>query len=77
MMDDITIVKTPSAQDEILALGGKPPQTVWIYDTLLDVSYEVDLFGRISRSIEAARAAREYSARNAGTSASFHGAARR
>jgi NodT family efflux transporter outer membrane factor (OMF) lipoprotein len=42
--------------DEILALGGKPPQTVWIYDTLLDVSYEVDLFGRISRSIEAARA---------------------
>lgn len=27
----------------------------WVYDTGLDVSYEVDMFGRVSRAIEAAR----------------------
>lgn len=42
--------------DEILELGGHPPQTLWFYDTLLDVSYEVDLFGQVRRAVEAARA---------------------
>ncbi len=42
--------------DEILELGGHRPENTWIFDTLLDVSYEVDLFGRVRRSVEAARA---------------------
>ena len=42
--------------DEILEFGGHPPQTYWFYDALLDVSYEVDLFGHVRRAIEAARA---------------------
>ncbi len=42
--------------DEILEFGGHPPQTFWFYDALLDVSYEVDLFGHVRRAIEAARA---------------------
>ena len=42
--------------DEILEIGGHPPKTIWTFDALLDVSYEVDLFGRVRRSIESARA---------------------
>jgi NodT family efflux transporter outer membrane factor (OMF) lipoprotein len=42
--------------DEILEIGGHAPQTFWFYDALLDVSYEVDLFGHVRRAIEAARA---------------------
>jgi NodT family efflux transporter outer membrane factor (OMF) lipoprotein len=42
--------------DEILELDGHPPETFWFYDTLLDVSYEVDLFGHVRRAVEAARA---------------------
>lgn len=42
--------------DEILELGGHGPQNTWLFDDVLDVSYEVDLFGRVRRSIEAARA---------------------
>jgi NodT family efflux transporter outer membrane factor (OMF) lipoprotein len=42
--------------DEILEILGHDPQSIWVYDTLLDVSYEVDLFGRVKRSIEAASA---------------------
>jgi NodT family efflux transporter outer membrane factor (OMF) lipoprotein len=42
--------------DEILELGGHRPENTWIFDTLLDVSYEVDLFGHVRRSIEASRA---------------------
>ena len=44
------------ATDEILELTGRPPQTLWIFDDILDVSYEVDLFGRVRRSVEASRA---------------------
>jgi NodT family efflux transporter outer membrane factor (OMF) lipoprotein len=40
--------------DEILELGGHKPQTIWLFDDVLDVSYELDLFGRVRRSIEAA-----------------------
>ena len=42
--------------DEILEIVGAKPQTIWKFDSLLDVSYEVDLFGRVRRSIEASRA---------------------
>jgi NodT family efflux transporter outer membrane factor (OMF) lipoprotein len=42
--------------DEILEITGSRPQTTWLYDDILDVSYELDLFGRVRRSIEAARA---------------------
>jgi NodT family efflux transporter outer membrane factor (OMF) lipoprotein len=42
--------------DEILELGGHPPQTIWLLEDILEVSYEVDLFGRVHRSVEAARA---------------------
>lgn len=41
--------------DEILEYGGHKPFSDWIFDSLIDVSYEVDLFGRVRRSIEAAR----------------------
>jgi NodT family efflux transporter outer membrane factor (OMF) lipoprotein len=42
--------------DEILELMGHKPATIWKFDTLFDMSYELDLFGRIRRSIEAAHA---------------------
>jgi NodT family efflux transporter outer membrane factor (OMF) lipoprotein len=42
--------------DEILELGGHRPENTWIFDALLDVSYEVDLFGHVRRTIEASRA---------------------
>jgi NodT family efflux transporter outer membrane factor (OMF) lipoprotein len=48
--------------DEILELGGHAPVDVWIFDTFLDVSYEIDLFGRVRRSIEASRADTEAAA---------------
>jgi NodT family efflux transporter outer membrane factor (OMF) lipoprotein len=41
--------------DEILELTGKKPETVWLDDAMIDVSYELDLFGHVRRSIEAAR----------------------
>ncbi len=44
------------ATDEILEVVGAKPQTIWTFDTLLDVSYELDLFGRVRRSIEAFKA---------------------
>jgi NodT family efflux transporter outer membrane factor (OMF) lipoprotein len=42
--------------DEILELTGRRPQTIWLYEDLFQVAYEVDLFGRIHRAIEAERA---------------------
>jgi NodT family efflux transporter outer membrane factor (OMF) lipoprotein len=42
--------------DEILELGGHRPENTWIFDALLDVSYEIDLFGHVRRSVEASRA---------------------
>jgi NodT family efflux transporter outer membrane factor (OMF) lipoprotein len=42
--------------DEILELSGRDPKNVWVYKGILGVGYEVDLFGRVKRSIEAARA---------------------
>lgn len=43
------------ATDEILELTGRKPQTGWVYDDLLDASYELDLFGHVRRTIEEAR----------------------
>jgi NodT family efflux transporter outer membrane factor (OMF) lipoprotein len=42
--------------DEILELTGRPPQTTWLYEDLFQAAYEVDLFGRVHRAIEAANA---------------------
>lgn len=42
--------------NEILELTGRRPQTIWLFDDLLDVSYELDLFGHVRRSVEASRA---------------------
>jgi NodT family efflux transporter outer membrane factor (OMF) lipoprotein len=42
--------------DEILELTERPPQTIWLLEDVLEVSYEVDLFGRVHRSIEASHA---------------------
>ncbi len=42
--------------DEILELGGHPPQTIWLWEPLIEAAYEVDLFGRIHRTIEFASA---------------------
>ena len=42
--------------DESLEFGGHAPQTLWLFDDVLDVSYELDLFGHVRRSIEAAHA---------------------
>lgn len=42
--------------EEILELTGRSPQTIWLYEDLFQVAYEVDLFGRIHRAIEAASA---------------------
>lgn len=42
--------------DEILEIVGAKPQDIWVYDDILDVSYELDLFGRVKRSIEASKA---------------------
>jgi len=42
--------------DEILELTGRPPQTTWLYEDIFQAAYEVDLFGRVHRAIEAATA---------------------
>jgi NodT family efflux transporter outer membrane factor (OMF) lipoprotein len=42
--------------DEILELTGRPPQTFWLFEDIFQSAYEVDLFGRVHRAIEAANA---------------------
>jgi NodT family efflux transporter outer membrane factor (OMF) lipoprotein len=42
--------------DEILELTGRPPQTTWLFEDIFRAAYEVDLFGRVHRAIEAANA---------------------
>jgi NodT family efflux transporter outer membrane factor (OMF) lipoprotein len=42
--------------DEILELGGQPPQTIWLFEDVIQAAYEVDLFGRVHRAIEVANA---------------------
>jgi len=42
--------------DEILELGGRRPQTYWLFDDVIQSAYEVDLFGRVHRAIESASA---------------------
>lgn len=43
------------ALDTILETEGRPPQDSWVFDATFDVSYELDLFGHVRRSVEAAR----------------------
>jgi NodT family efflux transporter outer membrane factor (OMF) lipoprotein len=42
--------------DEILEIGGHRPQTIWLLEDIFQSAYEVDLFGRVHRSIEVANA---------------------
>ena len=42
--------------DEILELQGHRPQTIWLFEDVFQTAYEVDLFGRVHRAIEAANA---------------------
>lgn len=42
--------------DEILELGGHHPENIWVYEGAFQAAYEVDLFGRVHRTIEAASA---------------------
>ncbi len=42
--------------DEILELGRHRAKSTWLFDDVLDMSYEIDLFGHVRRSIEASRA---------------------
>jgi NodT family efflux transporter outer membrane factor (OMF) lipoprotein len=42
--------------DEVLELGGHRPQTVWLFGEGIQAAYEVDLFGRVHRAMEAANA---------------------
>jgi NodT family efflux transporter outer membrane factor (OMF) lipoprotein len=42
--------------EEILEITGRPPQKLWLFEDFIQVAYEVDLFGRIHRAIEAATA---------------------
>jgi len=48
--------------DAILGVVGERPTSMWKFDDVLDVSYELDLFGRVRRSIEASRADTEAAA---------------
>jgi NodT family efflux transporter outer membrane factor (OMF) lipoprotein len=48
--------------DEILELTGRRPETIWLFEDLFEVGYEVDLFGRVHRQIEAAVANEEATA---------------
>lgn len=42
--------------DEILEIDQHKPQTIWLFDDVIDVSYELDLFGHVRRSVEASKA---------------------
>jgi NodT family efflux transporter outer membrane factor (OMF) lipoprotein len=42
--------------NEIEESLGQKPRSQWLYDDVFDMSYEVDLFGRVRRSIEASKA---------------------
>lgn len=42
--------------DEILELGGHHPENIWVYEDVFEAAYEVDLFGRVHRAVEAASA---------------------
>jgi NodT family efflux transporter outer membrane factor (OMF) lipoprotein len=42
--------------EEILEFDNHSPETIWLLEDLFQVSYEVDLFGRVRRSIEASAA---------------------
>ena len=45
--------------NEILLADGHRPKTIWIFEDIFQAAYEIDLFGRIRRSIEEARASAE------------------
>lgn len=50
-----TYGRTPTAT-QIADAAGHKASNVWLFETSFDMSYELDLFGRVKRSIEASRA---------------------
>ena len=52
---EATYGRDPITQ-EILEISGYPPQQMWLFADIFQVAYEVDLFGRVRRSIEEAGA---------------------
>jgi NodT family efflux transporter outer membrane factor (OMF) lipoprotein len=48
--------------DEILEFGGHRPRTTWILEDIFSLSYELDLFGHVTREIEEAKDQAEASA---------------
>src|SRR6202008_1424209 len=42
--------------DEILLLTNRTPFAIWLDEAILNISYEIDFFGRVRRSIQAPRA---------------------
>jgi NodT family efflux transporter outer membrane factor (OMF) lipoprotein len=42
--------------EEILELQGQRPVSLWLFEDIFQVAYEVDLFGRVHRAIEVANA---------------------
>ena len=47
--------------NEILEFTGRKPITIWLFEDVLDVSYELDLFGRVRNTIRAQRSDAEVS----------------
>jgi NodT family efflux transporter outer membrane factor (OMF) lipoprotein len=54
--DMAAIYGRDAVTEEIFEINGDPPKSIWLYEGVLDVAYEVDLWGRVRRSVEAARA---------------------
>src|SRR5262249_4342946 len=42
--------------DEILELTGREPETIWIFEDLFNTTYELDLYGRVRKTIQASKA---------------------
>jgi NodT family efflux transporter outer membrane factor (OMF) lipoprotein len=47
--------------NEILEIVGQKPKTIWLFEDVFDVSYELDLFGRVRNTIAAEHADEEAS----------------
>ncbi|MFZ1871089.1 MAG: efflux transporter outer membrane subunit [Steroidobacteraceae bacterium] len=51
-----TVYGRDPVTEEILELGGHHPENIWLYEDVFEAAYEVDLFGRVHRAMEAASA---------------------
>lgn len=55
-LDSASVYGRDPVTNEILEIGGHKPQTIWLFEDVFDVSYELDMFGRVKNSIAASRA---------------------